>query len=80
MDAKGWIFYRFDEDSAKPSNSNCIDDSICCCDHGVANLGQRDIDTIMRLCTKIGRAIRVGSDAVHTSILRKDNWTAATRL
>jgi predicted lipoprotein with Yx(FWY)xxD motif len=26
VDAKGWIFYRFDEDSAKPSNSNCIDE------------------------------------------------------
>jgi predicted lipoprotein with Yx(FWY)xxD motif len=23
MDSKGWIFYRFDEDSAKPATSNC---------------------------------------------------------
>jgi predicted lipoprotein with Yx(FWY)xxD motif len=23
VDAKGWVFYRFDEDSAKPSTSNC---------------------------------------------------------
>jgi predicted lipoprotein with Yx(FWY)xxD motif len=26
MDSKGWIFYRFDEDSAKPATSNCSDD------------------------------------------------------
>ena len=26
VDAKGWILYRFDEDSANPSNSNCIDE------------------------------------------------------
>ena len=25
-DSKGWIFYRFDEDSAKPPTSNCADD------------------------------------------------------
>jgi len=26
MDSKGWIFYRFDEDSAKPATSNCSDE------------------------------------------------------
>ena len=26
VDSKGWIFYRFDEDSAKPPTSNCADD------------------------------------------------------